>query len=85
MVAPLTTDVEQWQVSPLCRVIIPATETGLDVESAAMCDNTTNVEKKRLKGEPIGRVSQRYLDAIEKGRQVAVQNKPSIQFYLFGR
>ena len=55
-----------------CRVLIPAGDGGLDVDSVAMCEVITNVEKRYLERGPYGEISLASLERIQQGIQVAI-------------
>jgi mRNA-degrading endonuclease toxin of MazEF toxin-antitoxin module len=44
----------------------PTAENGLEVVSYAQCERVTNILKKRLRPEPMGRVSLSQLEAIRR-------------------
>ena len=53
-------------------MLIPAGDGGLDVDSVAMCEVITNVEKRYLERGPYGEISLESLERIQQGIQVAI-------------
>lgn len=71
LVVPFSSNTENMAENP-CRVLIPAGDGGLDVDSVAMCEVITNVEKRYLERGPYGEISLESLERIQQGIQVAI-------------
>lgn len=71
LVVPFSSDTQSAVNNPT-RVLIPAGEGGLELDSAAMCDVITNIEKRYLERGPYGQISPEYLERIQRGIQVAL-------------
>lgn len=71
LVVPFSSDTQSAVNNP-SRVLIPAGEGGLELESVAMCEVITNIEKRYLERGPYGQISLEYLERIQRGIQVAI-------------
>ncbi len=71
LVIPFSSDTQSAVNNPIC-VLIPAGEGGLELDSVAMCEVITNVEKRYLERGPYGEISPEYLERIQRGIQIAI-------------
>jgi len=71
LVVPFSSNTEGSAENP-SRVLIPAGEGGLELDSVALCDVITNIEKRYLERDPYGAISPELLEQIQQGIQVAI-------------
>ena len=71
LVVPFSSDTENMAENP-SRVLILAGDGGLEVDSVAMCEVITNVEKRYLERGPYGEISLESLEQIQQGIQVSI-------------
>jgi mRNA interferase MazF len=71
LVVPFSSDTQSAVNNP-SRVLIPSGEGGLELDSVAMCDVITNIEKRYLERGPYGQISAESLERIQGGIQVAI-------------
>ena len=71
LVVPFSSDTQSAINNPI-RVLISAGEGGLELDSVAMCDAITNIEKRCLERSPYAQISLEYLERIQRGIQVAI-------------
>ena len=71
LVVPFSSDIESAGGNP-SRVQVPVGEGGLELDSVALCDLITNVERRYLERGPYGRISDRSLQRIQTGILVAI-------------
>ncbi len=70
LVVPFSSDISQ--VANPSRTLITKQEGGLNVDSVAMCDVLTNIEKKYLEGSPYGEISSESFQRILQAIQIAI-------------
>lgn len=71
LVVPFSSDIQSAVNNPT-RVLIPVGEGGLELDSVAMCEVITNVEKRYLERVPYGEISAESLERIQRAIQVAI-------------
>jgi mRNA interferase MazF len=54
------------------RILVPAGDGGLDVDSIATCDNILALRKTYLEQGPYGSISPQQLRRIQQGIQIAI-------------
>ena len=70
LVVPFSSDLSQ-AANP-SRTLIKKGEGGLDVDSVAMCDLLTNIEKRYLERDPNGEISSESFKRILQAIQIAI-------------
>ena len=70
LVVPFSSDISQ-AANP-SRTLIKKGEGGLDVDSVAMCDLLTNIEKRYLQQDPYGEISSESFKRILQAIQIAI-------------
>lgn len=71
LVVPFSSDLTEAESNP-SRTVVAAGEGGLEVDSVAMCDVMTNVEKRYLERGPYGAITPESLARIQQAIQVAI-------------
>lgn len=71
LVVPFSSDTQSAANNPT-RILIPSGEGGLELDSIAMCDVITNIDKRYLERGPYGQISPESLERIQQGIQVAI-------------
>lgn len=70
LVVPFSSDTQS--VNNPTRILISAGEGGLELDSVALCEVITNVEKRYLERGPYGEISPESLEQIQRGIQIAI-------------
>lgn len=70
LIVPFTSDLIGGETPT--RILVPAKEGGLEVDSLATCDNIVAVRKSYLECGPYGQISPESLEKIQRGIQVAI-------------
>lgn len=71
LVVPFSSDLHSGSGNP-SRIFVPTGEGGLEVDSIALCDLISTVEKKYLERGPYGRITGQSLAQIQRGIQLAI-------------
>ncbi|MEI2580951.1 type II toxin-antitoxin system PemK/MazF family toxin [Scytonema sp. PRP1] len=70
LLVPFTSDLSTGETPT--RILIVAGEGGLEIDSLAICDNISAVQKSYLERGPYGQMSTESLERIQRGIQIAV-------------
>ncbi|WP_017314260.1 type II toxin-antitoxin system PemK/MazF family toxin [Mastigocladopsis repens] len=70
LVVPFTSNLSTGETPT--RILILAGEGGLEVDSLAICDNISSVQKPYLERGPYGQISAESLERIQRGIQIAI-------------
>ncbi|KAB8317020.1 type II toxin-antitoxin system PemK/MazF family toxin [Tolypothrix campylonemoides VB511288] len=70
LVVPFTSDLNTGETPT--RILILAGEGGLEVDSLAICDNISPVQKSYLERGSYGQMSTESLERIQRGIQIAI-------------
>ncbi|WP_008317710.1 type II toxin-antitoxin system PemK/MazF family toxin [Leptolyngbya sp. PCC 6406] len=70
LVVPFTSDVGSGETPT--RILVPAGEGGLEMDSLAICDNILAIRKPYLEQGPYGQISAGLLRQIQQGIQIAI-------------
>jgi mRNA interferase MazF len=75
LVVPFTSDTSGGETPT--RILVPAGEGGLEVDSLATCDHILAVRKSYLEQGPYGTIAARSLQRIQQGIQIAIGIYPA--------
>lgn len=70
LIVPFTSNLESGETPT--RVLVLAGESGLEINSLALCDQVSTVLKSYLGGEPFGTLNSDLLARIQQGIQIAI-------------
>ena len=71
LVVPFSSDLEEAANNP-SRAVIPKGEGGLEIDSVAMCDLLTTIQKRYLERGSYGEITQASLTRIQRAIDIAI-------------